>query len=255
MIEKTAATVLRYAPSGETSRVVTWLTPQQGRVATLIKGALRPKSWFLGQYDLFYTCELLYYRRPDRKLFIAKECSPLKLRPTLRHDWLACGVASYWADLAARISPAQAPQRFLYRWLNEGLDELDRQGVGPGLVFWQELRLLKQLGLAPRLEDCAGCGATIRVPVGPFRFSIPRGGVLCASCARQDPQPAHPLPPDVLAMLRNWQRAADPMAARRIHCDIRQTTVIERILGEFLRYHLDLPLISRELALQRLTGE
>lgn len=252
MIEKTTAIVLRYAPSGETSRVVTWLTPHHGRIATILKGALRPKSWFLGQYDLFYTCELLYYHRTDRTLYLAKECAPLKLRAGLRHDWRAAALASYWADLAGRISPAQAPQRTLYHWLDQGLDTLVTQGPDVGLCGWLELRLLHDLGLAPRLDNCVGCRAPLTragAPCGPAVFSSARGGLLCAACARHDRTGGLPVPLDIQTILRRWQQAPSPAAARRIRCSPAQTAALNRIMGEFLAYHLDLALPSRSLAM------
>jgi len=67
MILKSPAIVLRFNPFANTSRVVVWLTRDHGKLATLVKGAQRPKSPFLGQFDLFYTCELLFYARADRQ--------------------------------------------------------------------------------------------------------------------------------------------------------------------------------------------
>ncbi len=84
MIARARAIVLRVFPYSNTSRVVSWLTADHGRVATLIKGSQRPKSLFLGQYDLFYTCELLFYRHERDGLHIARECTPLTRRDRLR---------------------------------------------------------------------------------------------------------------------------------------------------------------------------
>lgn len=249
MIDKTSAIALRLAPSGDTSRVVTWLTPDHGRIATILKGALRPKSAFLGQVDLFYTCELLYYRRDQREVYLARECAPIKMRTSFRHDWRACAAASYFTDLATRASPSHAPQRFLYHWLDQALDECNQHGIGPALWFWLELRLLKLLGLAPRLEHCLACGTALIPGKHQVAFSEARGGLLCAACARTDPQTALPVPPDVWALLRTWQSANDPSRARVTRCNERQRVVLERLLGLFLRYHLDLPLPSRDLAL------
>ncbi len=249
MIEKTPALVLRYAPSGNTSRVVTWLTPEHGRIATMIKGALRPKSPFLGQYDLFYTCELLYYHRRDRELYIAKECSPTRLRAALRTDWRATALASYFTDLATRVSPANAPQRFLYHWLETTLDALANDGARSGFGQWAELKLLDQLGLAPSLRTCMACEAPLRIGQSNAFFSHQRGGLLCARCAQSDSRPAAALPADALAILRAWQQADTPDRARRTRCSPPQLAVINRFLGEFMRYHLDLPLPSRDLGM------
>ncbi len=251
MIVKTHAIVLRQVPTANTSRVVTWLTPDHGRIATMIKGALRPKSLFLGQLDLFYTCELLYYLRPDRELYIARECYPMKPRPALRHDWKATAIASYVCDLATRIAPPHAPHAFLYHWLDDALDALDAQSGASGEICWLELKLLGHLGLTPRLQECAGCHRPLLAETnGVVSFSKSRGGLLCRPCAQADANPAQPVPPDVLAILRNWQNAASIQSVRRTRCAPRQLAVMEHVLGDFLRYHLDLPLASRDIVLR-----
>ncbi len=250
MIEKTQAIVLRTVPNGNTSRIVTWLTRDHGRIATIIKGAQRPRSLFLGQLDLFYTCELLYYTRSRGDLHIARECSPAKIRAHLRHDWRACALASYATDLALRIAPPQAPQWRVYRWLEAVLDDVNQPGSSSSLMIWHELKLLTELGLAPRLNHCMNCHTAFGEAATALHFSHERGGLLCASCAKADSRPAYPVPADVVAMLRNWQRPnASPDLIRRTRCEPRQLALLERMLGEFLRYHLDLPLPSRDLAL------
>ena len=80
MIAKTEAIVLRIFLFSRTSHIVAWLAEDGTRLTTSIKGAVRPKSAFLGQYDLFYTCELLYYEREHAGVHVARECSPLAPR-------------------------------------------------------------------------------------------------------------------------------------------------------------------------------
>jgi len=72
-IEKQTAVVLKISPFSETSRVVSWMTASAGKISTIIKGSQRSKSAFLGQYDLFYACEILFYRSPRGTLHILKE--------------------------------------------------------------------------------------------------------------------------------------------------------------------------------------
>ena len=73
MMEKTKAIVLRITPYSKTSQIVSWITPDHGRLTTLVKGACRPKSAFLGQYDLFYTCEVIFYKNDRHTVHIMKE--------------------------------------------------------------------------------------------------------------------------------------------------------------------------------------
>jgi DNA repair protein RecO (recombination protein O) len=244
MIEKDQAIVLRTAPYSNTSRFVLWLTRAHGRIATLIKGALRPKSAFIGQFDLFYTCELLYYIRDRAGLHIARECTPLKPRAPLREKWRACLGASYLADLCARALPDAAAAPPIFDWLDAALDELAEGETPLETILRAELAFLDLLGLRPVLDRCAVCGN----PAGRTSFfAAAGGGRLCGRCAPRA-RNAHPAPPDALAILAGWQFAQSPREARAIRCSTRQARDIEALLGAFLCHHLELDPVSRRLA-------
>ena len=108
MILKDAAIALRIHPFGNTSRIVVWLSATHGKLATLVKGSQRERSPFLGQYDLFYTCELLFYAREHRNLHILKECFPLELRSAFRASY-----ANRDADLLNQLDELSTADAFL----------------------------------------------------------------------------------------------------------------------------------------------
>ena len=251
MIEKTQAIVLRYYPYSNTSRIVSWLTPGAGRMVTLVKGSQRPKSAFLGQYDLFYTCELLFYEKERDHLHLIRECSPLKTRDRFRRDWKAAATASYLAGLFGRVSPPDTPAAELFALLDGCLDALADSGSSRALLHWCELRLLGALGLAPRLEQCLQCGRDLLPRDRHAALACARGGLLCDRCARS----ARPeegtisrtsVAPDVLATLGYWQRAGSPQAVLRHRAAAQHLDEVQVLLGQFLQYHLDLPLPGRE---------
>lgn len=249
---KTEAIVLRWYPVSETSRVVSWLTPGHGRIATMLKGAQRPKNAFLGQYDLFQTCELLYYAREREALLIARECSPLRTRDRLRHDWRACSIASYLAGLLGRITPADAPHPELFDLLEGALDDLAAEGGSAPVLFWYELQLLAALGLAPRLQHCTGCGKDVAPGQRNTGFAYARGGIVCTDCRRSRDDEQAPIAPDVLAVLAAWQQGRTSRTARTTQCSGLQLDALQNLLGLFLGYHLDVPLTGRAIALDLL---
>lgn len=236
-------------PFSRTSQVVAWFTPDCGRMTTLVKGAQRPKSAFLGQYDLFYTCEILFYAQAHNHLHILKEAYPLAARESLRHSWRATAGASYLCDLLWRLCPPDTPQPELYPLVIAMLDHLSRHAPSEPVLFWFELRFLQALGFAPRLTSCALCGQSLRDPQGTSLFVLPRGGILCTECAARGDQGGLRLPPDVEAILRCWQQAETPVQAQRTVCAARQKKIIASILGSFLEYHLENLPDSRAIAL------
>jgi len=269
MIVKTQAVVLRMIPFSETSRVVLWLTRDHGKLATIIKGAHRRRSPFVGQVDLFYTCELLVYLRQFRGLHIVKECSPLKPRTPLRSRWRATACASYFTELIARISPLYAPHPELFRLLDMALDYFADQSALELGLFWFELKLMKVMGIAPQLKECLLCHHPLKEdnahPEGPLArsarqapagrtrvaaaFSCVRGGVLCTECAPSVGKEALPITPDILGMLRFWQSSRTWHAVQSVACTPRQVQELERILGLFMQYHLEVENLARPMAL------
>ncbi|MDD5677151.1 MAG: DNA repair protein RecO [Kiritimatiellae bacterium] len=268
MIVKTQAIVLRMIPFSETSRVVLWLTSDHGKIATIIKGAHRRRSPFVGQVDLFYTCELLVYLRLFRGLHIVKECSPLKTRTLLRSRWRATACASYFAELAAQISPLNAPHPELFRVLDMALDYFADQSALELGLFWFELKLMKAMGLAPQLKECLRCHRPLQedndfvaepgaraARRGQEResvFSCARGGILCKACAPMVPTSLNagmPITPDILGILRFWQASRSWRSAQSATCTPRQIRELERIMGFFMQYHLEIANPARAVAL------
>ena len=141
-ILRTEAIVLRIHPFSHTSQMAIWLTEEGRRLATPVKGAARPKSAFLGQFDLFYTCELLYYARSRDGVHVPRECEPLRRRDGLRTNWRAAQCASWFASLADLVSDAGAAFPGLYRLLDETLDVLDAAGGAPPLSLASTLPVL-----------------------------------------------------------------------------------------------------------------
>ena len=170
---KCEAICLDVRPWSRTSHVVAWLTPH-GRIVTLVKGAVRPKSAFLGQYDLNYTCELVYYARSRGDLHALRECAPICLRAELRGDYRALALAGHFRRLAADFAPAGPDCVAWQAALADALDRLclrrlsSAEAVGELLRF--ELAVLALMGLRPELEAESGAFALRgerRMPVDP----------------------------------------------------------------------------------------
>ena len=121
---KTEAIALAIRPWSRTSHIVTWLTRDAGTVRTLVKGAVRPKSAFLGQYDLFYTCSLVYYTHRRGGLCAVREVAPENRRDALRGRWRETSIAGYAAEFAGEFAPPDASSAEWFALLGDFLDSL-----------------------------------------------------------------------------------------------------------------------------------
>ena len=228
--QKTTAVVLDIRPWSRTSHIVTWLTPERGPVATLVKGAVRPKSAFLGQYDLFYTCELVYYVRAKSELRAIREVSPVCCREYLRGRFRATALASYASYLVKEHCPHNSEAAEWHGFLCGFLDGLEGDFDFGVRIVSLETAFLEMAGLSPDFAEAdfsaetvpfsidlgrAGTGAkTVQLPAGAARL-VAEGG----ECAGNEPCPS-----DVAAAVR--------------------------FLGLFMRYHIDMAPDIRRNTLQ-----
>lgn len=253
VLDKTEAVVLRVIPFSETSTIAICLTRDRGRLVAMLKGSQRPKSAFLGQCDLFYTCELVYYRQDRSDLMTARECAALNARTRLRNDWRAYVCASAVCAIVQRAAVSGSGDAALFDLTVRTLDHLAEHGATPSVIPWFECRFAQALGLAPRLDACSVCRGSIPAGVRAG-FSSDRGGVVCPACLPGVTTATLPLPPDCLAILKRLLSAAAPETAAAIRYSGNQRLVICRILGSFLRFHLGVDLGEREIALELLNG-
>lgn len=244
MIERATAIPLAIFPYSSTSHIVHWLTQHHGKISTLIKGALRPKNRFLGEYELFSTSELLYFIKPNSTLYTAKECSLLQRRPTFRTDWRAMQSASYLAALFNKTTPEEAPHPELFSLLEDVLDQAEIFGRNHQFLPWAELHFSNAHGHAPNLGNCVLCSTR-----EDLRFCASQGGVVCGSCSKARKLPTLGSPPDVLAILRAWQQSESPSSVVKTALTGKQRTEINALISTFMHHHFNLQPHHRHAAL------
>jgi DNA repair protein RecO (recombination protein O) len=153
MTESTNGLILRTRLLTETSLIVHWLTPELGRVATVAKGARRPKSSFHGKLDLFYNCDLSFTRSKRSELHALREVVVRDTHERLRHDLGWIQQASYAATLIEQTTETDTPLPEIYELFASLLESLPQQPPKPRTVFAFELKLLRQLGQEPDVNE------------------------------------------------------------------------------------------------------
>ena len=231
MFTKTTATVLRISPFSRTSHVVTWLASDGRQITTVVKGATRPKSVFLGQYDLFYTCELVFYERENENgIRYAKECFPENPRANLRENWRAAHCAGWFATLAREVSEHSHPDPALHELLTETLDRISASPTEPPppLVFARyEAKLLTLCGLRPNFSPCPHCGKTAT------EFNLATGSGHCREHSERRPyDPVIDIKPGLAELFDECVRHTSPRPGPH-------TNSLLRFLGLFIRLHID----------------
>ena len=147
---KSEGVCLAIHPFSRTSHIVRWLTPE-GKVTTIVKGAERPKSFFLGQYDLNYTCEIVYYARAKGEVHVLRDAVPIDAREYLRDDYRRLIAAEYFRARIDEFASVGDEARAWYELLVSSFGGDDLKAL---LAF--DIKVLRLLGQMPSIKAEGG---------------------------------------------------------------------------------------------------
>ncbi len=178
--ERTEAVLLRSVDYSNTSRILTFLSPDRGRLACIASGARRAKSSFGPLLDTFNRLELVYYWKDGRSVQKLTEASLLDTYSGVKADYVKNVYAAFPLELAYWLSNENEPSPELYQALTDGLAGWGSWSGDPAQYgAWHALKMLAAAGVRPAVDTCVHCGRT--VPAGACGFSK-EGGVVCVRC-------------------------------------------------------------------------
>jgi DNA repair protein RecO (recombination protein O) len=154
-LARTTGLVLRTRPLTDTSLIVQWFTRDFGRLATVAKGARRPKSPFRGQLDLFFLADLSFVRSRRSELHTLREVRLLQTHAGLRTELIYVQQASYCAALIEQTAEPDAPMPAVFENFRDLLEQLPGHTAQPQTIFGFEMKWLQELGLKPNLAEAA----------------------------------------------------------------------------------------------------
>jgi DNA repair protein RecO (recombination protein O) len=122
-------------------------------VATVAKGARRPKSPFRGKLDLFYLADFSFSRSARSELHNLREVALRDTHGALREDYHRLQQAAYAVALIEQTTETETPLPEIFELTVTFLRELVSTTTTAINVFAFELKLLDRLGLAPEFEN------------------------------------------------------------------------------------------------------
>ena len=237
--ETTEALVLRGVDFSETSRIVTLLTPERGRVACMAKGVRRANSPLAPVLDTLNRVEVVLFWKDGRDIQTLAEATLLDRYTVLRADVERSSWAAFPLELAGKVAHENEPSTLLYATLRTGLEQwVPGQVPARTHACWMVARLLGVAGFAPELGLCSHCGEDVR---GACGFSLD-SGIVCAACrgerrlsegavetlrylfSAEDACPVVQVRQEVFQALRAY-------AARQLETDFRSTRVLQDMFG------------------------
>ena len=211
--------IIRHSNFGETDRLLTIFTRENGKIHTIANGVRKSRSRKAGHVEPLTRTNLQLAR--GRDLFILTQAETLEGHANLREDLILLGYASYVIELIDRSTNYDEENRSLYNLLTKTLIRLNRGDNPNRATRYSDIRLLDYVGFRPQLFTCAQCESEIQ-PEDQY-FSAQQGGVICRICGQRD-HLVKPVSMLSLKYLRFFQRSS--------YQDTMRASIPDEIYGE-----------------------
>lgn len=178
MTFSTDAAVIKVTKTGESDRIVTFLTREKGVLKAFAKSADRPKNKLHSGTNLFCCGNYTFY--DNGKTLNISECEVKEIFYNLRKDIKVLSLAQYFCALSSELSPVEDNAENCYRlllnslyFLTDGKHDINVMKS----VF--ELRLISEAGYMPYLVACKDCGV---FETSSMSFDFGSGILKCENC-------------------------------------------------------------------------
>lgn len=239
-IHKTEAVILKTQPFRSSSLIVTFFTPQFGKVRGVVKGVHREGETRQAGFEIFTHAEFIFYEKKRSDLHLISESAILESRDAIRNRLDTIAYGSYFCELTDELTEVHDPHPEIFHLLQSGFRFLSV--IPPSrLALLFEIKLLREMGWLPYLESCLGCGAK---PLEQGFFSVRQGALICEKCRGKEPG-AQPMGVPVLGAFRAYTQEPLEDCLRGSYTAATENQ-IRFIMTQFLNYRLGKVLKSRK---------
>ncbi len=248
--QKTQAIVIRAFTLQESHKIITFYTPDFGKVKVMAYGVKSPKSKLSGSLELLNHGMLLFNYRENKDLQSLTGFDLIEGFDGIRTDFARITYGCYLAELVDAIASEGDANPEVFELLRNTYYFLADTADVPLLVRVFEIKFLDLAGYAPQLSQCANCGSIVapsplqnsQNPVLVMLFSVRLGGLLCGMCQHRDAS-AFSIAPGSCELLKNL-RKSELGKLNRIRASERNHRELKLILGSFIQYHTERSLKS-----------
>lgn len=196
---KTQALVIKEQTVGESDRLVTLLTRDEGVVRAFARRAKNLKDSRNSATGLLCFSRLNLHKGRDK--YIIGDAFPVETFFGLRQDITRLALAQYFCELALETVPEGVESEDYLRLVLNALHflskgERDEEILKPIV----EMRMLSLAGYMPDLVYCAQCGA---YEADRMYLKIARGALFCQDCYIDNGETAMPLSRGALTAMRH----------------------------------------------------
>ena len=233
---KTEAIVIRKTKLGEADTILTFFTPQLGKIQGFAKSLRKTKSKMAGHLELLTHSQVSFSR--GRNIDTITGSQTINAFLPIKSDlWLtSCGL--YIAELVNQFTAEHQENLALYYLVLETLERLGGQNDPDLVLRYFELHLLERVGYRPQLRECVACHRELDPTTN--HFSPAGGGLLCPDCSLKQPF-ALALTVNAQKVLRLLQ-SGDYATAVKVKMEPELSRELEDVINGYVKY-----LLEREL--------
>lgn len=182
-LKSTPAVVINTLDHGESDSIVTFYTPELGKLAGIARGAKRSKKRFVNKLQMFSLLDIQYEESRKSTLVRIDQAELIDSFQKLRENYehyvgasLICELLLHWT----RENDSDVELFNLLVWALKSLNNNKSSTANKTVIFFQS-RLLTILGYQPHLIGCVTCGSML-ANKGSYKFSASKSGIICSKC-------------------------------------------------------------------------
>ncbi|AYC29609.1 DNA repair protein RecO [Paenisporosarcina cavernae] len=181
MLHRIEGIVIKTRDYGETNKIVTVYTKENGKITAMARGAKKAASRLSAITQLFSYGSFLIQKGSGMGTIQQGEL--LESYRFLREDFEATAYASYIVEIMDRLTEEERPSDGIYHLLLQALHAISEKYDPEAIALFVEWKMLQVAGIYPMMTKCTNCGAS----EGEFAFSFQQIGLLCHRCFEVDP--------------------------------------------------------------------
>jgi DNA repair protein RecO (recombination protein O) len=226
---------MRTKEFGETDLLVTFFTPDKGRLKGIAKGARKSRKRFVNCLDVFCLAELEYSLKREGALYFLNSGRLINAYPGIRSDFAILSKASYMVELTEILFPWGVADRKMFELLKGSLDALAEVEKGDIIPLIFEIKVMTLGGYGINSDKCTICGRQYKGE-GRAVFRRNKGGIACLKC-QQETAISPGLDPKAVEMIRLMQTS--PMSSLiKLQLTDEIAQEIKPVLKLHREYHL-----------------
>jgi len=229
----TEAIVIRKTKLGEADTILTFFTPDRGKIQGFARSLRKPRSKLAGHLELLTHSQVSFVRGKNLDTITGSQTINSFL--TLKNDLFLTSCGLYVAELVNQFTAEHQENLPLFKLTLDTLHRLADEDNQELVLRAFELHLLESTGYRPQLRQCVACHRSLE-PITNY-FSPVAGGLLCPACGPTQPF-ARPVTVNAQKVMRLLQ-GGDFAPVTRLKLDAGLAGEIEAILGEYIKYLLE----------------